>query len=382
MNFGPTEEQQMVREQVRRFAETEIKPKAAEHDETHRHPEEICRKLGEMGIMGVPYSPDYGGAGMDNVTYIMCLIEISRACASCGVIVSVNNSLYGFPVNAFGTDGQKKKFLEPVAGGRAEGCYALTEAEAGSDAAALKCRAEYKGDKYIINGVKKFITSGNVAQYCVLAATTDPSKGYKGIINLVVDNKNTPGFSIGTIEEKMGILASGTAELIYEDAEVSAENLLGKPGDGFKQMLSGLDAGRIGIGAQACGIGKAALEDALEYAKERVQFNKPITSQQIIQFKLADMATELDAAELMLLRAAWLEDNHLDYEKEAAMAKYFSSDVAMRAAIEGVQIFGGYGYCKDYPAERHMRDAKICQIYEGTNEIQRVVVARKILGAR
>jgi len=372
----------MVRDQVRRFAETEIKPKAAEHDETHRHPEEICRKLGEMGIMGVPYSPDYGGAGMDNVTYIMCLIEISRACASCGVIVSVNNSLYGFPVNTFGTEEQKKKFLTPVAGGKVEGCYALTEAGAGSDAAALKCRAVLKGDKYIVNGVKKFITSGNVATYCVLAATTDPSIGYKGIINLIVDHKNTPGFSVGTIEEKMGILASGTAELVYEDAEVSTENLLGKEGEGFKQMLSGLDAGRIGIGAQACGIGKAALEDAIEYAKERVQFGKPITSQQIIQFKLADMATELDAAELMLLRAAWLEDNHLNYEKEAAMAKYFSSDVAMRAAIEGVQIFGGYGYCKDYPAERHMRDAKICQIYEGTNEIQRVVVARKLLGAR
>ena len=382
MNFGPTEEQQMVRDQVRRFAETEIKPKAAEHDETHRHPEEICRKLGEMGIMGVPYSPDYDGAGMDNVTYIMCLIEISKACASCGVIMSVNNSLYGFPVNTFGTEEQKKKFLAPVAGGKVEGCYALTEAGAGSDAAALKCRAVLKGDKYIVNGVKKFITSGNVARYCVLAATTDPSIGYKGIINLIVDQTNTPGYTLGTIEEKMGILASGTAELVYEDAEVPAENLLGKEGEGFKQMLSGLDAGRIGIGAQACGIGKAALEDALEYAKERVQFGKPITGQQIIQFKLADMATELDAAELMLLRAAWLEDNHLDYEKEAAMAKYFSSDVAMRAAIEGVQIFGGYGYCKDYPAERHMRDAKICQIYEGTNEIQRVVVARKLLGAR
>lgn len=382
MNFGPTEEQQMVRDQVRRFAETEIKPKAAELDETHRHPEEICRKLGEMGIMGVPYSPDYGGAGMDNVTYIMCLIEISKACASCGVIVSVNNSLYGFPVNTFGTEEQKKKFLTPVAGGKVEGCYALTEAGAGSDAGALKCRAVLKGDKYIVNGVKKFITSGNVATYCVLAATTDPSIGYKGIINLIVDLKNTPGFSLGTIEEKMGILASGTAELVFEDAEVPAANLLGKTGEGFKQMLSGLDAGRIGIGAQACGIGKAALEDALEYAKERVQFGKPITSQQIIQFKLADMATELDAAELMLLRAAWLEDNHLDYEKEAAMAKYFASDAAMRAAIEGVQIFGGYGYCKDYPAERHMRDAKICQIYEGTNEIQRVVVARKLLGVR
>ena len=382
MNFAPTEEQKMVREMVRKFSETQIKPIAAEPDRTHRHPEEICRQLGEMGLMGVAVPTEYDGAGMDNVTYVMALIEISKACASCGVIASVNNSLYGYPVKAFGTDEQKKKFLAPVAGGKVEGCYALTESSAGSDAAALKCRAELKRDRYIVNGVKTFITSGNVARYCVLAATTDPARGYKAIINLIVDLKNTPGFRVGKVEEKMGILASGTAELIFEEAEVPAENLLGKPGQGFKQMLSGLDAGRIGIGAQACGIGRAALEDAVEYSRERIQFGKPIATFQAIQFKLADMATELDAAELMLLRAAWLEDNDLDFEKEAAMAKYYASDVAMRAAIEGVQIFGGNGYMKEYPAERHMRDAKICQIYEGTNEIQRVVVARKLIGLR
>ncbi len=382
MNFAPTDEQKMVREMVRKFAETQIKPIAAELDRTHRHPEEICRQLGEMGLMGVAVPTEYDGAGMDNVTYVMALIEISKACASCGVIASVNNSLYGYPVKAFGTEAQKKKFLAPVAGGKIDGCYALTETSAGSDAAALKCRAELKGDRYIVNGVKTFITSGNIARYCVLAATTDPARGYRAIINLIVDLKNTPGFRIGKVEEKMGLLASGTAELVFEDAEVPAENLLGKPGQGFKQMLSGLDAGRIGIGAQACGIGRAALEDAVEYAKERVQFGKPIATFQAIQFKLADMATELDAAELMLLRAAWLEDNGLDFEKEAAMAKYYASDVAMRAAVEGVQIFGGNGYMKEYPAERHMRDAKICQIYEGTNEIQRVVVARKLIGLR
>ena len=382
MNFAPTEEQKMVREMVRKFAETQIKPLAAELDRTHRHPEEICRQLGEMGLMGVAVPTEYDGAGMDNVTYVMALIEISKACASCGVIASVNNSLYGYPVKAFGTEEQKKKFLAPVAGGKVEGCYALTESSAGSDAAALKCRAELKGDKYIVNGIKTFITSGNVARYCVLAATTDPSRGYKAIINLIVDLQNTPGFKVGKVEEKMGILASGTAELIFEEAEVPAENLLGKPGQGFKQMLSGLDAGRIGIGAQACGIGRAALDDAVEYSRERIQFGKPIATFQAIQFKLADMATELDAAELMLLRAAWLEDNGLDFEKEAAMAKYYASDVAMRAAIEGVQIFGGNGYMKEYPAERHMRDAKICQIYEGTNEILRVVVARKLIGLR
>jgi alkylation response protein AidB-like acyl-CoA dehydrogenase len=382
MNFGLTEEQQMVKDQVTRFAETEIKPIAADLDKTHRHPEEICRKLGEMGIMGVSIPTEYGGAGMDNVTYVFCMVAISKACASCGVIVSVNNSLYGFPVNSFGTEEQKKKYLPPVAGGKVEGCYALTEAGAGSDAASLACRAELKGDKYIVNGTKRFITNGNVASYCVLACTTDPSIGYKGVINLIVDLKNTKGFSIGKIEEKMGILASGTAELVFEDAEVPAANLLGKPGQGFKQMMMGLDCGRIGIGSQALGIGRAALEDALNYSKERVQFGKPISTFQAIQFKLADMATELDAAELLLLKAAWLEDNKLDYEKESAQAKMYASDVAMKAAIEGVQIFGGYGYCKEYPAERHMRDAKICQIYEGTNEIQRVVIARKLLSAR
>ena len=382
MNFGLTEEQQMVKDQVTKFAETEIKPIAAELDHTHRHPEEICRKLGAMGIMGVAIPTEYGGAGMDIVTYVLCMIAISKACASTGVIVSVNNSLYGYPVNAYGTHEQKLKYLEPVAGGRVEGCYALTEAGAGSDAGALSCKAELKGDNYIINGAKRFITSGNVARYCVLACTTDVTKGYKAVINLIVDLKSTKGFSIGKIEEKIGILASGTAELVFEDAEVPAENLLGKEGQGFRQMLSGLDAGRIGIGSQACGIGKAALEDALNYAKERVQFGKPIASNQAIQFKLADMATQLEAAELLLLKAAWMEQNNMDYEKESAMAKMYASDVAMSAAIEGVQIFGGYGYCKEYPAERHMRDAKICQIYEGTNEIQRVVIARKLLGAR
>ena len=382
MNFAPTEEQQMVKGMVSRFVNEEIKPMAEELDRTHKHPKEICRKLGEMGLMGVSVPTEFGGAGMDNVTYAMALIEISRGCASCGVITSVNNSLYGHPVKTYGTAEQKKSFLAPVAGGEVEGCYALTEAGAGSDAAALRCRAELKGDKYIVNGVKKFVTSGNVAKYCVLAATEDSSKGYKGIINLIVDLENTPGFSVGAIEDKMGILASGTAELVFEEAKVPAGNLLGKPGEGFHQMMEGLNAGRIGIGCQACGIGRSVLEDSLAYAKEREQFGKPITSFQAIQWKLADMATELDAAEMLLLKAAWLEDNGYNFEKESAMAKMYASDVAMRAAVEGVQIFGGYGYCKDYPAERHMRDAKICQIYEGTNEVQRMVIARKLLGAR
>lgn len=382
MNFGLTEEQQMLQDMVRKFAETEIKPVAAELDEKHEFPEAICRKLGEMGIMGVAVSDEYGGAGMDSVAYVLAVIEISKACASTGVIVSVNNTLYGHPVKTFGTHEQKLKFLTPVAGGQYEGCYGLTEAGAGCDAASLKCKAVLKGDKYIVNGTKTFITNGPTARYCVLAATTDASLGYKGVINLIVDLHNTPGFKVGKIEEKMGIRASGTSELVFEDAEVPVENLLGKPGQGFQQMMAGLNAGRIGIGSQACGIGRAVLEDAIAYAKERVQFGQSISSFQAIQFKLADMATELDAAELLLLRAAWLEDQGVDFEKESAMSKYFSSDVAMRAAVEGVQIFGGYGYVTEYPMERHMRDAKICQIYEGTNEIQRVVVARKLLGKR
>ncbi|HPC04674.1 MAG TPA: acyl-CoA dehydrogenase family protein, partial [Syntrophales bacterium] len=243
MNFALTEEQAMVKDMVTKFAENEIKPIAAELDKTHRHPEEICRKLGEMGIMGVAVPTEYGGAGMDTVTYVHCMIAISKACASTGVIVSVNNSLYGFPIKTYGTEEQKKVWLTPVASGKCEGCYALTEANAGSDAASLACRADLKGDKYVLNGVKRFITNGNVARYCVLAATTDPAKAYKGVINLIVDLKNTPGFSVGKIEEKMGILASGTAELVFEDAEVPAKQLLGKEGQGFRQMLSGLDAG-------------------------------------------------------------------------------------------------------------------------------------------
>ena len=300
MNFALTEEQLMVKDMVTRFAETEIKPIAAELDRTRRHPEEICRKLGDMGIMGVAVPTEYGGAGMDNVTYVLALIAISKACASTGVIVSVNNTLYGFPVKTYGTHEQKLEFLAPVAGGKFEGCYALSESEAGSDAAALTCRAELRGGQYFVNGTKRFITNGGVARYCVLAATTEPGRGYKSIINLLVDMKNTPGFSIGKVEEKMGILATSTTELVFKDAEVPAKNLLGKSGQGFRQMLCGLDAGRIGIGGQACGVARASLEDALSYAKERVQFGKPISTFQAIQFKLADMATEIEAAELLL----------------------------------------------------------------------------------
>ncbi len=382
MDFALTEEQQMVRDMAQRFAETEIRPKASELDEKHEHPAEIVKQLGELKIMGIAVPEEYGGGGMDNVSYVLALIEVSKACASTGAIVSVNNSLYCFPVMAYGTHEQKMKYLYPCAAGEKIGCYGLTEAGAGSDPASLRTTAVRDGEGWVINGEKKFITSGNVSTYCVMAAATDKEKGYKGISSFVVDLENTEGFKVGRVEDKLGITASGTAEMIFEDARVPDDALLGEEGEGFKQMLTTLDGGRIGIASQAIGIGRAVLEEALEYAKTREQFGKPISSFQAIQWKLADMATELDAAELMTLRAAWLEDHKKPFEKEAAMAKMYSSDVTMRASVEGVQILGGYGYCKDYPMERHMRDAKICQIYEGTNEIMRLVVARNLIKGR
>ncbi len=380
MHFELTEEQKMIQDMARKFVEREIAPVAAELDRTHRHPEEIVKKMGELGLMGVTIPPEYGGAGMDYICYVLAMIEISKACASCGVIMSVCNSLYNFPVYTYGTEEQKQQFLTPVASGEYLGCYGLTEAGAGSDPARMRTTAVLDGNEWVINGEKKFITNGNVARYCVLAAVTDKEKGYKGISSFLVDLHNTPGFRVGRVEEKLGINASGTAELIFEDARIPKENLLGKEGEGFKQMLTTLDGGRIGIASQAIGIGRAVLEEAIAYSKTREQFGRPIASFQAIQWKLADIATQLDAAELLTLRAAWLEQNKRGYEKEAAMAKMYASDTAMWAAIEGVQILGGYGYCKEYPMERHMRDAKITQIYEGTNEIMRLVISRNILG--
>lgn len=379
MDFALTEEQQMVRDMARKFAETEIKPKAAELDEKHEHPAEIVKQLGELKMMGIAVPEEYGGGGMDYVSYVLALIEISKACASTGVIMSVNNSLYCFPVDAYGTDEQKKKYLYPCASGEAIGCYGLTEAGAGSDPAGMRTTAVKDGNEWVVNGEKKFITNGNVSSYAVIAAVTEKGKGYKGISSFVVDLENTPGFKVGRVEDKLGILASGTAEMIFEDARLPADALLGKEGEGFRQMLTTLDGGRMGIASQALGIGRSVLEEAVEYAKTREQFGKPITAFQAIQWKLADMATELDAAELLTLRAAWLEDNKKPYEKAAAMAKMYASDAAMRASIEGIQVLGGYGYCKDYPMERHMRDAKICQIYEGTNEIMRLVIAKNLI---
>lgn len=382
MDFELTEEQSMVRDMARRFAEKEISPVAAELDKNHAHPAEILKQLGELKMLGIAVPEVYGGGGMDNVSYVLALIEVSKACGGTGAIMSVNNSLYCYPVMTYGNEEQKKKYLTPVASGEKIGCYGLTEAGAGSDPAAMLTTAVKDGAEWVINGEKKFITSGNVAGYAVIAAITEKGKGYKGISSFIVDLENTPGFKVGRVEEKLGINASGTAEMVFEDARVPSDALLGEEGKGFKQMLSTLDGGRIGIAAQAVGIGRAVLDESLAYAKTREQFGKPIAAFQAIQWKLADMGTGLDAAELLTLRAAWLEDHGRPYEKEAAMAKMYASDVTMHAAIEGVQILGGYGYSKEYPMERHMRDAKICQIYEGTNEIMHLVIANNLIKGR
>ncbi|MDX9762026.1 MAG: acyl-CoA dehydrogenase, partial [Desulfomonilia bacterium] len=382
MDFSLSEEHKMVQDMARRFADQELKPIAARIDQEHRHDDGVLRKMAENGFMGVTIPAEYGGAGMDYVAYALILTEISRACASTGVIMSVNNSLYGFPVNAFGTEDQKIRFNTPVASGEANGCYGLTEANAGSDPAGMRTTAVLDGDSWIINGEKKFITNGNIAKYAVIAAVTDKTKGYKGITQFVVDLESTEGFSVGKVEEKLGIRGSGTSELVFQDARIPRDSILGDPGSGFRQMLTTLDSGRIGIASQALGIAKAALEESVSYSKERVQFGKPISSFQATQFKLADMATRIDASELLILKAAWLESNHLPFEREAAQAKMFASDTAMDATVEAVQILGGYGYSSEYPVERLMRDAKITQIYEGTNEIMRVVISRNVLGMR
>jgi alkylation response protein AidB-like acyl-CoA dehydrogenase len=367
---------------ARKFADQELKPIAAEIDQTHRHNDEVLRKMAENGFMGVAIPAEYGGAGMDYLAYALILIEISRGCASTGVIMSVNNSLYGFPVYKFGTEDQKIKFNTPVASGEAHGCYGLTEANAGSDPAGMKTSAVLDGDSWIINGEKKFITNGNIAKYGVIAAVTDKDKGYKGITQFIIDFEETEGFSVGKVEDKLGIRGSGTSELVFQDARIPKDAILGDPGSGFRQMLTTLDSGRIGIASQALGIAKACLEESVKYSKERVQFGKPLEAFQATQFKIADMATRIDASELLIHKAAWLESNDLPFEKEAAQAKMFASDTAMDATIEGVQILGGYGYVTEYPMERLMRDAKITQIYEGTNEIMRVVIARSVMGKR
>ncbi len=374
MNFELTEDQRLVQKMARDFATAEVLPKAAAIDREHRHPTELVARMAELGLLGIAIPDEHGGSGFDNVSYALAIEEISRACASTGVIMSVNNSLVCDPIYRFGTAEQHREFLTPLAAGKKLGCFALSEPEAGSDAAAQRTVAVPDGDGWIINGVKNWITNGPVANTCVLFTMTDKAAGHKGITTFILP-MDTPGVRCGPPDDKLGIRGSKSCQIFVDDVRLPDSCRLGEVGGGFRVAMSTLDGGRIGIAAQALGIARATLEDSLAYAKDRKTFGKPIAQHQAIQWKLADMATELDAARLLTLRAAWLKDHKLPYNKEAAMAKLYASDVANKAAREGIQIFGGNGYVTEFPVERHFRDAKITEIYEGTSEIQRLVIA-------
>lgn len=379
MPIDLNEEQLMLRDMVRKLATNEIAPRAAMYDQNHEFPWENIKKMAELGLMGVPIPEEWGGAGCDYLSYIITIEEISRACASTGVILAVHTSVGTFPILLFGTEEQKKKYVPKLAAGEYIGAFALTEPNAGSDPSNLATAARLEGDHYVVNGSKIFISNAGVASVYVTFVRTDPaSKGYKGITCLLVD-KDTPGFSIGKIEDKMGLHADLTGELIFDNARVPKENLLGVEGDGFRVAMALLDGGRIGIGAQGLGIAQGAFDVALAYARERVMFGKPIIEHQSIAFMLADMATQIDAARMLVYRAARLKDRGLPLSKEASMAKMYATDTAMMVTTNAVQILGGYGYCREYPVERMMRDAKITQIYEGTNQIQRIVIAKNLV---
>ena len=380
MDLDLTEEQQLLQKSVRDFAEAEVKPHAKEIDETGRFPRENFKKAAELGLTGVAVPENYGGAGMDHVSYAIVIEEISRVCASTGVILSVQNSLYCDPILRFGTEDQKQKFLVPFARGEKIGCYALTEPQAGSNAAALTTKAIRKGDTYVINGTKAWITNGGAADAAIVYVNTQPEKGEKGITALVVE-KGTRGFAIGKEEKKLGINATACTELSFTDCEVPVGNRIGNEGEGYKVALSTLDGGRIGIAAQATGIAQGAFEAALSYAQQRQAFGHPISDFQAIQFMLADMATEIDAARLLTRRAAWKQDSGARFTMEASIAKLFASEMSTRVAHKAIQIHGGYGYSREYPVERAYRDSRITEIYEGTSEIQRLVIAAWVLKA-
>lgn len=380
MNLDLSEEQTLLQKSVREFAEAEVKPRAKELDDSGRFPADNFRKAAQLGLTAVAIPESEGGGGMDHVSYAIMIEEISRVCASTGVILSVQNSLYCHPVHRFGTDEQKRKFLLPFARGEKIGCYALTEPQAGSNAAALATKAVRRGDRYALNGTKAWITNGGVADAAIVYANTHPEKGEKGITALLVE-KGTPGFSVGKEEKKLGIHATACTELSFADCEVPAENRLGAEGEGYKIALSTLDGGRIGIAAQATGIAQGAFEAALSYAQQRQAFGHPIADFQAIQFMLADMATEIGAARLLVRRAAWKQDSGARFTMEASIAKLFASEMATRVTHKAIQIHGGYGYSHEYPVERAYRDARITEIYEGTSEIQRLVIASSLLRA-
>ena len=378
MNLQLTEEQQLLLRSVREFAEAEVKPLARELDETGRFPRDTFKKAAELGLTGISIPEEQGGAGMDHICYEIVIEEISRVCASTSVILSVQNSLYCDPIHRFGTEEQKKKFLVPFARGEKIGCYALTEPQAGSNAAALATKAIRKGDRYVVNGTKAWITNGGAADAAIVYVNTQPEKGEKGITALLVE-KGTPGFAVGKEEKKLGIHATACTELSFTDCEVPVENRIGQEGEGYKVALSTLDGGRIGIAAQATGIAQGAFEAALSYAQQRQAFGHPIAEFQAIQFMLADMATEIDAARLLARRAAWKQDTGARFTLEASVAKLFASEMATRITHKAIQIHGGYGYSREYPVERAYRDARITEIYEGTSEIQRLVIASWVL---
>ena len=379
MNFSLTKEQEFVRKMVRDFAETEVEPLAAEIDAEHRFPEETVAKMAKYGLLGVPFPTEYGGAGGDHISYAITVEELSKKCASTGVICSAHTSLCCWPIFNWGTEEQRQKYLPDLLSGRKLGAFGLTEPNAGTDASGQQTRAEKDGDYYVLNGAKVFITNGGYAETFVVMAMTDKSKGNHGISAFIVE-KGDEGFSIGKTEDKMGICASSTTELIFQNCRIPADRLLGEEGQGFKVAMSTLDGGRIGIASQALGIAQGALDVTVEYMKARKQFGKSLSKFQALQFMVDELAKEIDAERIMVYRAADMKHKHLAYGPAAAMAKYFAAETAMHVTTKCVQLHGGYGYTKDYPVERMMRDAKITEIYEGTTEVQKMVIAASVLG--
>lgn len=378
MNFQLSEEHLMIQQAARDFAEAELLPGVIERDEHQKFPAEQIRKMGELGFLGMMVSPEYGGGGMDTISYVLAMEEISKVDASASVVMSVNNSLVCWGLETFGSEEQKRKYLVPLAKGEIHGAFCLSEPEAGSDATSQRTTAEDKGDYYLLNGTKNWITNGNSGSVYLVIAQTHPEKGHKGINAFIVE-KAWEGVQVGKKEDKMGIRGSDTHSIMFQDVKVPIENRIGEDGFGFKFAMKTLAGGRIGIASQALGIASGAYERALQYSKERKAFGKEISKHQAIQFKLADMATEIEAARLLCLKAAWLKDNGLDYGLASSMAKVFASETAMKTTTEAVQVHGGYGYVREYHVERMMRDAKITQIYEGTSEVNRIVISRSIL---
>ncbi len=379
MNFELTDIQKMVRDTARKFAREEVAPRAARMDKEARFDMELVTMMGELGFMGVAFPEDYGGGGMDYQCYAIVVEELSSVCASTGVVVSAHSSLCCDPIYRFGVEEQKQQYLPDLLSGKMLGCLGLTEPQAGSDASNQKTTAVLDGNEWVLNGSKIFITNGGPAGVAVVIAMTDKSAGNRGMSAFIVP-ADTKGYKVAKEEHKLGIRASSTAELVFEDCRIPRDNILGQPGEGLKIALATLDGGRVGIAAQALGIAKGAFDAATAYANERVQFGKPISAFQAIQWKLADMATEIDAARLLTYRAAWMKDQGIkSFGTQSAMAKLYASDVAMKATREAVQVFGGYGYVEEYPVERFYRDAKITEIYEGTSEVQKIVIARAVL---